>query len=178
MEKQEKRDEDLRGFAMPRFDDFPGIDLYMDQLITYTEKYVTMTAQDDKDKPITPAMINNYVKAGVLPRPENKKYSGEHIALLLQICMLKPVLSIARISRLINMDKDIAGGYDRFCSLQEEALRQVWAQAEEAVQTADSDPQALAALAYHYALLSGAYKTAAERVISMLGAEENGKPVK
>ena len=46
-------------------------------------------------------MINNYVKDGVLPRPEQKKYSRDHLALLMVICMLKQVLSIQDVSSLL-----------------------------------------------------------------------------
>ena len=181
MEKLEKWIEDMQEFKLPRFDEFPGIDLYMDQLITYIEKYVSRIQADEKEKSITPAMINNYVKGGVMPRPENKKYSGEHIALSLRICMLKQVISIARISQMMERigREDVAGQYDRFCQLQESILAAVSAtvrqDVEQSIQKEQNDNKALTSLAMQYALTANAYKMAAERIVSELEPKDKEK---
>ena len=46
-------------------------------------------------------MINNYVKHGIMPPPNKKKYSREHIAYLIIICSLKQALPIQDIKELI-----------------------------------------------------------------------------
>ena len=48
----------LLSFHLPRWEELPDIDLYMDQVITLIEKYVTVLPKGG-DKIITPAMVNN-----------------------------------------------------------------------------------------------------------------------
>lgn len=62
---------------IPLWNELPELDLYMDQIIVLMEKYLGSTP---KDKLITPSMINNYVKLGIIPSPTKKKYSKVHIA--------------------------------------------------------------------------------------------------
>lgn len=84
---------------IPLWNELPEIDLYMDQIIVLMEKYLGSTP---KDKLITPSMINNYVKLGIIPSPIKKKYSKIHIAHLIIICSLKQVMPIADIKILID----------------------------------------------------------------------------
>ena len=58
----------------PRWQELPEFELYMDQVIALAEKYLSVLTPDHK-VPITPSMINNYVKSGALPPPKNKKYN-------------------------------------------------------------------------------------------------------
>ena len=60
--------------SIPHWDALPDLDLYMDQVIAFMEKYLSLFG-DSRDKLITPSMINNYVKLGVLPPPVKKKYN-------------------------------------------------------------------------------------------------------
>lgn len=84
---------------IPTWNELPELDLYMDQIIVLMEKYLGSTP---KDKLITPSMINNYVKLGIIPSPIKKKYSKIHIAHLIIICSLKQVMPIADIKILID----------------------------------------------------------------------------
>ena len=79
--------------------DLPDIALYMDQLISYMPRQLipTETAGD----PLTAAMVNNYIKAGLLPRAEGKRYDRRHLAYLTAICALKPVLSMKELAQLL-----------------------------------------------------------------------------
>lgn len=88
--------------SLPKWEDLPELDLYMDQVIVLMEKYLNDNSSEDS-KLITPSMINNYVKLGVMPAPVKKKYSREHIAYLVIICSLKQVISIANIKEMIDM---------------------------------------------------------------------------
>lgn len=72
----------------------PDIGLYMDQVVTYLERQLDIFRKSGDDNLITPSMINNYAKAKIVPRTEGKKYSQEHIALLLAVFTLKRVLSV------------------------------------------------------------------------------------
>lgn len=94
-----KTEEILNTRKIPVWSELPDIDLYMDQIIVLMEKYLGSTA---KDKLITPSMINNYVKLGIIPPPNKKKYGKTHIAYLIIICSLKQVMPIPDIKILID----------------------------------------------------------------------------
>ncbi|CFY01800.1 Protein of unknown function DUF1836 [Syntrophomonas zehnderi OL-4] len=81
--------------------DIPDIDLYMDQVTTFMEKKLSATKRNRKDKILTKTMINNYTKDGILLPPKNKKYSRQHIILLILIYNLKQILSIKDIDILL-----------------------------------------------------------------------------
>ncbi|MFA7206355.1 MAG: DUF1836 domain-containing protein, partial [Saccharofermentanales bacterium] len=52
----------------------PDLDLYMDQVLTYMDRQLSLFQKDEENKLLTSSMINNYVKDGLIPRPEKKKY--------------------------------------------------------------------------------------------------------
>jgi len=84
-------------------DDIPNIDLYMDQVTTFMDKKLKSSARNpEEDKILTKTMINNYAKNRLLPSPERKKYSKEHILLLIFIYYFKGILSIGDIQTLLN----------------------------------------------------------------------------
>lgn len=87
--------------TIPKWKDLPEIDLYMDQVIALMEKYL-YTSTNEETKFITPSMINNYVKLGIMPAPIKKKYSREHLAYLIIICSLKQAISIPNIKLMID----------------------------------------------------------------------------
>jgi DNA-binding transcriptional MerR regulator len=79
----------------------PDIDLYMDQVLALSEKYFGAFS-DSNEVGITSSMLNNYVKQKVIPAPDKKRYNKEHLARFLMICILKRVLSIAKIKQLFD----------------------------------------------------------------------------
>ena len=83
-------------------DEIPNIDLYMDQLTTFMEERLKKTTRHpESDKILTKTMINNYAKNDLLPPPVRKKYSKDHLILLIFIYYLKSILSINDIQTLI-----------------------------------------------------------------------------
>lgn len=83
------------------FDDLPNIDLYMDQVTTYlNNKFKKMKRYED-DKLLTKTMINNYAKSHLLPSPEKKKYSKDHILTLIMIFFFKNLISINDVTTVI-----------------------------------------------------------------------------
>ena len=77
-------------------DDIPNIDLYMDQVTTFMDQHLRATTRyPDEDKILTKTMINNYSKNALLPPSDKKKYSKDHIILLIYIYYLKNFLSIS-----------------------------------------------------------------------------------
>lgn len=79
----------------------PKIDLYMDQVTTFMDEHLDIFKRKDEDKTLTKTMINNYSKFHLLPPTAKKKYSRNHILLLLFIFYLKPTLSIPDIGAIL-----------------------------------------------------------------------------
>lgn len=88
-------------FHLPRWNELPDIGLYMDQVITLINKYIERLSPCG-DGTLTPSMINNYVKLGIIPCPVKKKYSRVQLSRLIMICVMKPVLPIQSIGSLID----------------------------------------------------------------------------
>lgn len=107
-------------FAMPGWNEIPDLGLYMDQVITYTQRAYAPLYGDDAAKLLTGSMVNNYVKAGLIPRPVGKKYAREQLAAILMIVQLKGVLSMDMIRLLLSAD--IEACYNNFCQQQQRAL--------------------------------------------------------
>ncbi|MBQ8094342.1 MAG: DUF1836 domain-containing protein [Clostridia bacterium] len=123
--------------CLPEWEQLPDIGLYMDQIMTLMDRVFAVKFPKGE---LTKAMINNYVKAGLLPRPSGKKYEREHLARILMIYILKQSLNMEGIGTILNMlCRDGAqAGYGRFRSLLEE-LENVLAQGKvEMDWTADS----------------------------------------
>lgn len=85
-----------------RPEDMPNIDLYMDQVTTFMEEQLNACKRHESDKILTKTMINNYAKNDLLPPPEKKKYSKEHILTLIFIYYFKNILSISDIQSILN----------------------------------------------------------------------------
>lgn len=83
-------------------DEIPNIDLYMDQVTTFMEENLASTKRHEDDKILTKTMINNYAKNDLLPPPEKKKYSKEHVLTLIFIYYFKSILSISDIQSILN----------------------------------------------------------------------------
>ena len=82
-------------------DSVPDIALYMDQLTTFMDSELASCKRYENDKLLTKTMINNYTKNDLLPPPEKKKYSKDHLHLLIFIYYLKSFLSISDIQAIL-----------------------------------------------------------------------------
>ena len=80
--------------------DLPNIDLYMDQVTTFMNSHLEHSKRYPEDKILTKTMINNYAKNRLLPPPD-KKYSKDHMLLLIFIYYFKNILSITDIQKLL-----------------------------------------------------------------------------
>ena len=85
--------------TLPAWDELPDFELYMDQVLSLTGRYLE-GMPNSEDSKLTASMINNYVKVKIIPAPQGKRYSRRHVAYLLLLCILKPVLPIAAIQKL------------------------------------------------------------------------------
>lgn len=106
--------------------DIPDIDLYMDQVTTFMDAQLESTKRYSEDKILTKTMINNYAKNNLLPPPVKKKYTKEHVLVLIFIYYFKNILSIKDIERLLgpitdtyfttDESFDISSIYEEICA--------------------------------------------------------------
>lgn len=160
-------------FKMPRWSELPEIELYMDQVISVADKYLGALSSSS-DPVLTPSMINNYVKNHILPPPVKKKYSREHLAKLMVICVLKPVMEISAIADVINLSEKLFGTarmLDDFSAMFEERLCALSKSAAALFENAENTEELLCAVATENAVsavtekLVVAYACAAFRAV-------------
>ena len=119
------------------WDDLPDIPLYMDQVVSYLSRQTAAFGEGDG---LTSAMINNYIKDGLLDRANGKKYGQEHLAYLTAISALKQVLSVREMKVLTTVGREMRSPdkqYEYFCRYLDEALENTAEHIDE--DTSDSD---------------------------------------
>ena len=132
-------DEKYAVSPLPRWAELPDLALYMDQVLSLMARYLENCPGAD-GKGLTASMVNNYVKQGVLPPPVKKRYGREHLATLVMLCLLKPILPIASIRRLLDAElkeQSLESCYDAFCALYEQAGLAAAAQTDSGLSPAD-----------------------------------------
>ena len=82
-------------------EDIPDIDLYVDQVTTFIDSHLESVKRSPEDKLLTKTMINNYTKNHLLPPPDKKKYSRDHILLMIFIYYFKNFLPISDIKTIL-----------------------------------------------------------------------------
>ncbi len=98
--------------------DIPDLNLYMDQVTNFIDERLSNLKRNDDDKILTKTMINNYTKQGLLMPSNNKKYSQQHIILMILVYYLKQVLSLDDIKLLFEpILKDMSNIEDDVLSL-------------------------------------------------------------
>ena len=100
----------LQDYTLPAWDALPTLPLYMDQVVYLLNQYLSLPNAREEERIVTPAMINNYVKLKIIPPPVKKRYSREHLAYLLMVCVMKQTLNTADIRKLLpgNLDEENA----------------------------------------------------------------------
>ena len=108
--------------------EIPNIDLYMDQVTTFMDEHLMSLKRHEEDKMLTKTMINNYTKNNLLPSPNKKKYSKDHMLLLIFIYYFKNILSIKDIETLLHpliekyfhqeKELNLASIYEEICSME------------------------------------------------------------
>ena len=73
----------LNTLSLPRYEQLPNVTLYRDQVIEYVALWMDPLSICVEQPVITPSMINNYVKVGLVPAPVKKQYGREQIARLM-----------------------------------------------------------------------------------------------
>lgn len=123
--KKEQMVSEMLSYRCPRYDRWPNIGLYRDQVMEELNQYLAPFFPIG-DEPVTPAMVNNYVKLRLIAPPVKKRYNREQLAQLYCICLLKQVFSIAEIRALLEIQTrtyPFPVAYDYFCIELENALQ-------------------------------------------------------
>lgn len=133
--------EAIKNFRMPRFYELPNVGLYLDQ----TTKYINSFLSPLGCMEVTPSMVSNYVKQGLISNPVKKQYNAEQIAYLFFIAVAKNVLSMENIKRLIEIQKtsytsEVA--YNYFCSELENMLFCIFGIKDDAEEIGDTSSDA------------------------------------
>ena len=79
--------------------ELPDLALYMDQIISYMPRQLI---HFDDGEVLTSAMVNNYIKDGLVPRADGKRYGPIHLGYLTAVCALKRVLSVRDMKVLVS----------------------------------------------------------------------------
>ncbi|MBO0422375.1 fatty acid-binding protein DegV [Enterococcus plantarum] len=169
--------QELVNVHLPRWHELPELELYMDQVITLVERYLSPVILKEKHTLLTSSMVNNYVKLGLIPAPHKKRYNQKHLAFLIAITLLKQVLTIPEIKQGILYQGAAVGireAYNLFCDEQEAAIAVVVAQALGTEPVAAFDqPIPVEFLIVKGATLSFATKLFTEKAIEL--AQTNSK---
>ena len=114
--------EALRDFSLPRYNEIPTVGLYLEQATKYVGEYLAPLG----DYTLTPSMISNYVKKGLIANPVKKQYGREQIAYLFFIAVAKSVLSLDALVGFIKVQQrsyTLPKAYDYFCDQLESLLK-------------------------------------------------------
>ena len=122
--KQETKDrigQSVADFRLPRYNEIPNVGLYLEQATKYVGEYLEPLGEYT----LTPSMISNYVKKGLIANPVKKQYSRDHIAYLFFIAMAKSVLSLDALTGFIKLQQQtytLPKAYDYFVEQMESLL--------------------------------------------------------
>ena len=166
-----KWNEDISKYHIPRWEELPDIELYMDQVISFIEKNIRIFSDEPNKKIITPSMVNNYVKLKLIPKPVKKRYNKVHLAYLIAISILKQVVTIEEVRDGIIFQARIngkKGAYNLFCEEQEKAFKYIISQinSESKCIPLDTDIN-FENLAVKTATMAFASKTIAEKTVGL-----------
>ena len=146
------------------WEQLPDISLYMDQIISFMPRQ--LIHYDDRDA-LTSAMVNNYIKDGLVPRADGKRYGPIHLGYLTAVCALKKVLPVRSIGGLLAAGQERKQTpkelYNYFCRGLDRALSDTAAALDENAQRED-----LARMALDLALHSYANQLACARILEIL----------
>jgi len=151
------------------WNEFPDIRLYKDQVLTYMRRQLIHFSEEDR---ITSAMINNYIKAKLIPRAEGKKYTREHLAGLTEIGLLKQVLTVQDTGYLLQQELGSSGPeefYGKFLQVLDQSLSETAAKIDPGW-----DDRLLSDMALKLAVTSYCHKLACESLLEWIRA--GGKP--
>ena len=121
-ETKQQIGQSIADFRLPRYNEIPNVGLYLEQATKYVCEYLEPLGEFV----LTPSMISNYVKKGLIANPVKKQYGRDHIAYLFFIAMAKSVLSLDALTGFIRLQQKtytLPKAYDYFAEQFEGLLR-------------------------------------------------------
>ena len=123
--------------------DLPDLDLYMDQITTlFADK------TQEPEGLLTKTMINNYSKDGLIKPIKGKKYSKEHVVVMIFIYYFKTILSIKDIETILtpitekyfdtDSAVDVASIYEEVCDTAKSQIQNLKDEVREAYETSQN----------------------------------------
>ena len=106
--------EAIEGFRLPRYAQIPDVGLYLEQVVRYVNTHLAPLGEPE----LTSSMVSNYVKQGLISSPIKKSYTAEHLARLLFIAVVKPVVPLEGLRMMFSIQGDnytLPTAYDYFC---------------------------------------------------------------
>ncbi len=156
--------------------ELPDLALYMDQVISYMPRQLINLQGDEQ---VTSAMVNNYIKDGLVPRAEGKRYGKTHLGYLTAVCAMKKVLSVKEMQTVLDCvpeNKQPEAIYNYFVHAIDTALSEAAANLN-----VDTPEDELPNLALSLGLRSYANQLACQRVLELMLSkhpEKKEKPEK
>lgn len=153
------------------WEELPDLALYMDQVISYMPRQLI---HFDEGEALTSAMVNNYIKDGLVPRADGKRYGPVHLGYLTAVCALKKILSVRDTGALIAAgqarNKSPQELYAYFCAALDRALSETAQSIDE-----NASQEDLPRLALDLALRSYANQLACARILDILQPDASGE---
>jgi len=121
-ETKQRIADSVRDFRLPRYNEIPNVGLYLEQATKYVGEYLSPLGEYT----LTPSMISNYVKKGLIANPVKKQYGREQIAYLFFIAVAKSVLSLDALTGFIKLQQQtytLPKAYDYFAEEFENLLQ-------------------------------------------------------
>ena len=120
--------QDFLNFHCPRYEEFPAVELYAEQVLSLVKEYLKIFARDEQAL-LTSNMINNYVKQKIVKPPVNKKYDRVHLSYFMVVCLLKGFMNISELCEgleYILSSYTVKDAYNIFCDELERAFREAF----------------------------------------------------
>jgi len=91
----------VRDFRLPRYRELPAMGVYLEQAVKFIDQALAPLGWET----LTPSMISNYVKRGLITSPVKKQYDRDQIAHLMFIALAKNVLSLDDVQEFIRLQE-------------------------------------------------------------------------
>ena len=125
MNREAKIQPAVQHFRLPRYQELPTVELYLDQTTELLNEHLAILG----DAKITSSMISNYVKHHLIRRPIKKRYGADQIAELFFIAVAKNVMPLSNLKAALKIQRAsyaTATAYDYFAEELENVLTYVF----------------------------------------------------
>ena len=166
----------LEQFRLPRWEELPSIELYLDQVLSLLEEWLGEYLSLDGKKIMTKTMVNNYVKEGLMTPVRGKKYTRQQIMQLLCVYHLKQTLRLSDIKALTGRDDvDFEACYTRLLAEKERMRSTIPPLLREHIPANADDPNERLALCLALSEIACYLRRLCESLIDAIPEQTGGK---